>query len=368
MVKVYDYDELYEKIIKSTQTVNLPARESVKIVDKIYNDLEIGILKPRNINKRCHRLICNSLSRQKGTDSGQDIKKCQAKAFIERIRPKVNLTDLELEELELRLMELEKINTETLKEAFREYLSEIGNHSLSMIKNQDFRVFDQAIISIENPKLANRFDIYDQSVLLYSFISHEDGILFELLTGEYGENPILTKRELDNEIISYIDREDLDESKYGKIRQLKIIDEFRDPDNPDIVTVKFIKDGKSERLRVLMESIVESRIIGYLVDEPKVIEDIAPGREVVISYCYDVTDEIHLYVKGDTSKISKTIKDICRLLKNPSRKRILDIFSRYRDCNDFDFLADTFHSIIFDYFRDMNEFYKELDKEAIQCI
>ena len=61
---MYNYEDIYDKIIKKTQTVNLSDEESLKIIDKIYNDLNIGILKPRNINKKCSELICNSILRQ----------------------------------------------------------------------------------------------------------------------------------------------------------------------------------------------------------------------------------------------------------------------------------------------------------------
>lgn len=365
---MYDYDEIYDQIIKKTETVNLPAEESIKIVNKIYNDLQIGLLKPRNITKRCHRLISNSISRQNGETDSIAIEKYQVETFIKGIRERVSLNEDGVKELEERLLGLDEINSDSLNGALVDYLEENNNDSLRMIRNQDFRKFDQAIVTIENPKLANRFGIYDENILLYSFIDHDEGILFEILSDENNENHILTKAELENEIIRYIDKEEIDESDYREIRELKLIDRFRNPDNPDIIRVKFIRDGISEHLNVRLERMIGSRLIGHLIDEPQYIRGMNPGDEVVVSYCYDYTDHVHVYVNGDTRRLLKMIREISAAFENPSRESIADILYSYREEREFDEIVDTFHSIIFDHFRDLDELYREIDRVVEECI
>ncbi|MDO5849468.1 MAG: hypothetical protein Q4P18_08025 [Methanobrevibacter sp.] len=365
---MYDYDEVYEKIIKNTESVNLSAEESIKIIDKIYNDLEIGILKPRNINKRCLKLICNSLSRQTNQKEELNIEQYKINSFIENVLPKLKITDEEIKGLEKKLLSLDEINSQTLDFALKKYLDEIGNDSLKMIRNQDFRKFDQAIVTLEDPDFAQKYGIYDREILLYSFIDHEEGILFELLSDENHENPILTKRDLDDEIIKHIDRECLEDDEYAEIRNLRFLDKFRDQNNPDIVTVKFIKSGKSEHLKVRLESIVGSKIIGTLVENAEKIDGLSVGIEVVVSYCYDFTDEIHVYSNCDLGQLAWKIREISTDFNNPSKDVIVEKLSVYKDNLEFDFIVDTFHSIIFDHFRDLNEFYNEIDKEVIECI
>lgn len=365
---MYDYDEIYDQIIKKTETVNLPAEESIKIVNKIYNDLQIGLLKPRNITKRCYKLISNSISRQNGESDSVSIEKYQVETFIKNIQPRVNLGEEDVKDLKRRLLKLDEINSDSLNQVLMEYLEENNKDSLRMIKNQDFRKFDQAIVTIENPKLANRFGIYDENILLYSFIDHDEGIMFEILSEENNENHILTKAELENEIIRHLDKEEIDESKYGELRKLKIIDRFRNHDNPDIILVKFIRDGISEYLNIKLEYIIGSKLIGYLIDEPQYIKELNIGDEVVVSYCYDYTDHVHVYVNGDTEHLLKMIKEISVAFKNPSREIIKGILYSYRNEKEFDEIVDTFHSIIFDYFRDLDELYMEIDKEVGECI
>ena len=134
---MYDYDEIYDKIIKKTKTVNLDDEESLKIVDKIYNDLKIGILKPRNINKKCSKLIYNSISRQNTEKDKINLKKYQINAFVNNVKPKLNILEEELEELKRELANIEEINLKNLKKGLKQYLAKINNHSLKMIKNQE---------------------------------------------------------------------------------------------------------------------------------------------------------------------------------------------------------------------------------------
>lgn len=365
---MYGYDEIYDKIIKKTKTVNLPDEESIKIIDKIYNDLKIGILKPRNINQKCSKLIYNSLSRQNNGKEILNLEKYQIKAFINNMKPKLNISDEEIEELRKELESIEEINVENMNKGLKNYLSKINNHSLKMIKNQDFRLLNNSIITIENPKFSNKFGIIDDNVLLYGFIDHEDGILFELLMGEGKENIILTKKDIDEEIIDSIDKEDFCQDKYSDIRDLTFLDDFRDTYNPDIVKVLFIKNHKSEYLNVKLERRIGSKFLGYLIDEPKNIKKLKSGSEVIVSYCFDYTDNVHVYVNYDNENLPKIIRDIEHQLDNPSKEIIIDILSSYKYENDFDIVVDTFHNIIFDQFKDINEFYSAVFGGVVLCI
>lgn len=354
---MYNYEDIYDKIIKKTQTVNLSDEESLKIIDKIYNDLNIGILKPRNINKKCSELICNSILRQNNGKENINLEKYQIKAFINKLKPKLDISDEEIEELKEELENIDEISTENLNKCLKQYLAKINNHSLMMIKNQDFRVLNNSVISVENPKFAKKLGIFDDCVLLYGFIDHNKGLLFELLMGENEENLILTKKDIGEEVITSIDKEDFDDEKYSDIRNLVLLDDFRDSDNPDIIKALFIKNHKREYLRVKLERKIGSNFIGYLIDEPKDIEKLTPGSEVIVSYAFDYTDNVHVYINYDDENLPKTVRHIEYILDNPSKEIIIATLANYKYDNDFDLLVDIFHNIIFEYFKDINEFY-----------
>ena len=365
---MYNYDEVYEKITRNTKSVNLPADESIKIVNKVYKDLEIGLLKPRNITKKTHKLICNSLARQNKQKDTINIDHYRVNSFIDNIKSKLVISDNELRDLEEKLLALEIINDVTLNRAFKRYLKETGNNSLKMIKNQSFRDLDQAIIEVDNIEIAKKYGIYDERLMFYSFIDHDKGLLFELLTEGDNENFILTKNQMENEVIKYIDKEDIEIGDYKDIRKLEMLDKFRDSTNPDIITVMFIDSGKSENLKVKLESVIGSKLIGTLIEKPQLISNVLYGDEVVVTYCYDYTDNIHLYVNGTTNNSVRLLKDISKKLQNPSKEIVSSTLSQYKNSEEFDFIVDTFHSTIFDYYRDLNEFYKEINKEELKCI
>lgn len=355
---MYDYDEIYDKIIKKTKTVNLADEESLKIVDKIYNDLKIGILKPRNINKKCSKLIYNSISRQNTEKDKINLKKYQINTFVNNVKPKLNILEEELEELKRELENIEEINLKNLKKGLKQYLAKINNHSLKMIKNQDFRVLNNSIITVENPKFAKRLGIFDEFVLLYGFIDHNKGLQFELLMEEEKENIILTKKDVDEEIITSIDKEDFDDEQYRDIRKLALLDDFRDSDNPDIIKVLFIKNHNKEYLNVKLERMIGSIFIGYLIDEPKNIKNLTVGSEVIVSYSFDYTDKVHVYVNYNNENLPETVRNIECLFSNPSKEIIISTLVDYKYNEDFDLLVDIFHNIIFEYFKDINEFYE----------
>lgn len=353
---MYEYGEVYDKVIRNTRAVNLPDKESIKIVDKIYNDLEIGILKPRNINKKCNKLICNSLARQNDEDDCS-MDKYQVNAFIDNIRPKLKISDSELNDLRNSLLNLEDKSTDAMTTTLKDYLFKTNNKSLKMIKNQDFRTFNQAFITLEHPKCTEKYGVSEDYVLLYSYIDHDYGILFKLLTDE---SHLLTKSEVDEEIIKEIERENPKASEYDDIRNLKIIDEFRDLDNPDIITVLFIKEDETEYLKVKLESMIESKLLGVILEDSEKIKGLKKGTEVLVSYCFDYTDNIHVYVDADAVKVAGTVKEVSNLLKNPTKEGIVETLSKYKYINGFDIIVDTFHSVIFNYFKDINEFYSAI--------
>lgn len=354
---MYDYEEIYDRIIKKTKTVNLPDEESLKIIDKIYRDLEIGILKPRNINKKCSKLIYSSISRLNAEKETINLKKYQIKVFVNNIRPKLNISDEEIEELKVELENIEEINLENLNNGLKQYLDKTNNQSLKMIKNQDFRILNNSIITVENPKFAKKLGISDDIVLLYGFIDHDKGMLFELLMGDGEENIILTKKDIDEEIINSIDKESFDDGQYNDIRSIVLLDDFRDSDNPDIIKVLFIKNHKREYLNVKLERKIGSKFLGYLIDEPEYIKKLGLGSEVIVSYSFDYTDKVHVYVDYDDENLPKTVRHIENLFDNPSKEIIIDTLADYKYDNDFDLLVDIFHDIIFEYFKDINEFY-----------
>lgn len=359
---MYDYGEVYEKIIENTKSVNLSTVESMKIVNKVYNDLNIGLLKPRNITKRSNKLICNSFTRQNKQKEDLTINHHKVNAFIENVKPKLTLSEYEFKQLKERLIDLDEISEESCYKLLEEFLAEIHNDSFKMLKNYSFRILNQSIIAIDNLQLANKYNLFDERILLYGFIDHDKGLQFELLTPEGRKNPILSRKELENEVIQFIHCEKIENNKYSEIRNFELIDEFRDVNNPDIITVKFIENGKFEYLKVKLEMIIGCKFIGVLVDNPEKISNFKKGDEVVVSYCYDYTDNVHVYVKNRDNELASVIKKLSKNFENTSKEDILENLSIYKKSPDFEMIIDTFHNIIFDYFRDLAEFYRELKK------
>lgn len=348
---MYNYDEIYEKIIKTTDSVNLSSEESLKIVDKIYKDLEIGLLKPRNITKKANMLICNSFASQNKQKENLTIEHHKVNAFLEKIKTKIIISKKDLNALKERLMDLNEISEQKLTEELKKFLKETNNNSLKMIKNYSFRDLNQAIISLDNSKIQ-----------LHCFIDHEKGILFELLTEKGIKNHILTRKDVENEIIHSINKNEFETSKYDEIRSIEIIDKFRDVDNPDIITVKFIDSGRFEYLKVKLECVIGCKLIGNLIEEPRKVSKFSKGDEVLINYCYDYFDNIHVYVKKRSDMLTSILKELSNDFKNASKEVILEKLYYYKYIPDFEIIIDTFHIIIFDYFRDLSEFYKEINK------
>ena len=136
---------------------------------------------------------------------------------------------------------------------------------------------------------------------------------------EEKENIILTKKDVDEEIITSIDKEDFDDGQYRDIRKLALLDDFRDSDNPDIIKVLFIKNHNKEYLNVKLERMIGSIFIGYLIDEPKNIKNLTVGSEVIVSYSFDYTDKVHVYVNYNDENLPETVRNIECLFSNPSK-------------------------------------------------
>lgn len=429
---MYNYDELYEKVMDYTNSLNLEHNQSVEIINKIAKDVDLGLLKQRNIEKKVESLAYNrAFTGNESINSYYDIlqilaienqwdyvkgellnttkpydecffslipeatiqhrlKIKQIQVFIDHIKPKLQISDSELAEFKLRLLRYARnneITTNVLNNMLEMYLEETQNDSFKMVRNQDFRKLDKKFVAIKNPDLALKFHEDDStdvdSLICYSYIDHEKGISFLVLTtafeGEmyeridFSKDYIIAKKDVEDEVIEFIDSCDdylnyidsaIDNSeKYAEIRNYALIDEARDKDNPDLVKVEFISPDSCEHLLVSCENIIGSKIIGETVENSTKIKKLKKGMQVVVSYSYDFKDRLRLYVyiDDDFDKLSGVIEEINKEYeKCPTKGKLIEQLSKYKSCYDFDEVIDAFHSLIFDYFRDLNEFYRVL--------
>lgn len=428
---MYEYDKVYEKVMDYSNSLRLTNKQSMEILNKIEKDLELGLIKERSIESKIEDLAYNTLYREnQSLDSYYDVlemlaienqwdyiksellnatesydetffrlipqatrsnklKAEQINIFLEDRISDFEFSVEEFKELKNRLLRhanSNRITTEILDNLFEMYLAEIGNKSLEMVRNQDFRNLDKKFVAIKNPEMAMKFheddDLDVDSLICYSYIDHFNGISFLVLTtafeGElnrredFSKDYVIPKRDVEDDLMEFIDSYDEymtyieltvgDDHQYDEIRNFRLIDDARDQYNPDLIEVEFISPDGYQTIQLRCENIICSKIIGEAIEDLSCLK-VKKGMNLVVSYCYDLKDKLRLYLYYEEcfENLSRIVEAINRKYEShPTKNRLVELLLKYREHDDFDEIVDTFHPVIFDYFRDLEEFYKAL--------
>ena len=194
-----------------------------------------------------------------------------------------------------------------------------------LIKDESFRNLYHALVILKSKKyvqltskLLNKSqkDNNVNSLLLYPYINHEVGMLFLVLglvklfdnraeiinRDDFNINKSIKKRNLNNNEFAYVNDVNINADfklthhlnharhitkTFSKnvqlecIRQARSLDKFRDINNPDIVSVLFLKDKlKPEYLNVCLENISDGFFNGVLLDNPQQNFGVLKGMDV----------------------------------------------------------------------------------------
>ena len=200
-------------------------------------------------------------------------------------------------------------------------------HSLIILKSKKYA---QATLNLLNKSLNDKCI---NSLLMYPYIKHDSGMLFLALNSvklsgneaeiinrdEFNVNKSFKKSDLNDCEFKYLDNVNInsdfklthhinharhhtkiysDNVPLECIRHVRSLDQFRDINHPDIVSVLFIKDKlKPEKLNVRLESIDDGFFKAILLDNPQQNFGLYKGMEVDVYLMKNEKNNIICYAK-----------------------------------------------------------------------